>query len=732
VSIATVDPSSSRSAVDPGLMVSVAFLLVAVPLVYSKLFFDSALMPKFLALMLGALFVAISWLRLVFRGTTLRAGTLTDLPVICYVLVMVLQWPRALDAYQASLEIAKFLALVTVYFGISKCSSSRHWITWSRIIAIVCAAVSLIGICQYLEIAFLSLPSSGFPSSTFPFRNIAAMFIATAFPFVFLGFLRSWKWTEDVVWAACWTIMAIFLIYTRARGAWVGMLVASILALGLVGYRNAWWRMELRDWVSGLRSRKLPIACVAVVLILAASQEGPRVTIDPLKQDLGEVIRGIVPSVEEVMAVSPSMGSGRMGFWIGSVYMIRDNLFTGVGLTNWEKTYPKYRKPGYGPENRFARRPHNDYLWVFSELGLAGIAAYLAILIAAAVLVLRSTMQPDSVSFEFAVAAFCGLAALQTHAFFSFPRERIGPLFLGWFCLSILASTQPSLPKLSRTGRQILVPLLAIIIIALGTTTALRAAVSEALTVYSLSGAREGHAEQAALYVDQAGKWGAFDYRHLIYQCEVLVASRRFDDALVLCREVVRRAPNSVNGLQNLAKTSARLGDNETSITSYRRAIALHPGRTSLYRDLGRILEKMERFDEALQTYEAASERDSASAWIPNSIADIHLRRDGLEAALGFYRDSADRDAKFAPAYFGLGNVYLKQSRYPQAIESYAKGLQFSANAQAHYALGALYQATGEPKKAIEQLEAGLGIASDEGLRTEILRLLGKLGQNGG
>ncbi|MEE2753316.1 MAG: O-antigen ligase family protein, partial [Candidatus Latescibacterota bacterium] len=420
---------------DSGLMISVTFLLIIVPLVYSHFVFDSGLLPKFLGMMVGALPVAACWAKMEFRGEAVRTGLLTDLPIFLYTLIVVLQWPRALDVHQASLEVVKVLTFVIIYMAITRCSVEAHWQLWATTFVLVTFVVSLVGIAQYFGLAFLSLPSSGLPSSTFVYRNTVAMFLITALPFSFLKFAQADVGRREIFWAFSWTTICTFLIYTRTRGAWVGCLGSLIVVLVLIGVRYRLTTLSPRRVLKVFRSRKAVVLfCSLVVLASVGTIDPSNVTTTgtqaiPIPEEKDSVRKALDSVVSSVVMPANTISRGRVWWWRSTFEMITDHPWIGVGLTNWEKIYPNYKaKELWAATNRFPRRPHNDYLWVWAELGTLGFTAYLGMFTFLAYAAVSSARSLNLKSYGLVVAALAGVVAIQGHSLFSFPKERVGPM----------------------------------------------------------------------------------------------------------------------------------------------------------------------------------------------------------------------------------------------------------------------------------------------------------------
>jgi len=120
----------------------------------------------------------------------------------------------------------------------------------------------------------------------------------------------------------------------------------------------------------------------------------------------------------------------RAYLWDNTLKMIKDNWLIGVGPGNWQVFFPAYgleifvNQVSYGLTTY--QRPHNDFLWVFSESGIAGFLALIFLFVTCFIytkkILRRSLKQAEKLM---ALLIFSSLAGYQFIAFFDFPMERI-------------------------------------------------------------------------------------------------------------------------------------------------------------------------------------------------------------------------------------------------------------------------------------------------------------------
>ncbi len=128
--------------------------------------------------------------------------------------------------------------------------------------------------------------------------------------------------------------------------------------------------------------------------------------------------------------------SQRFSLYKSSLKLISDNLIFGVGPANWRIKIWEYGLYNNTFGDSFAQRPHNDFLWFFSEGGLVAGISYLLLFI----ILLRDSFwlsknHEDSIFFKLLFATILGYFFI---SFFDFPSERISHLIIFLLIASII------------------------------------------------------------------------------------------------------------------------------------------------------------------------------------------------------------------------------------------------------------------------------------------------------
>jgi O-antigen ligase len=119
--------------------------------------------------------------------------------------------------------------------------------------------------------------------------------------------------------------------------------------------------------------------------------------------------------------------SGRALLWENTICIIQNNPWFGVGAGNWQFYFNSCgisSLPVADLTTTF-QRPHNDFLWVFSELGIPGGLFYTSFLVLPFILSCKRLFSSKHlIDIELAIYTAALLGYL-TISFFDFPKERI-------------------------------------------------------------------------------------------------------------------------------------------------------------------------------------------------------------------------------------------------------------------------------------------------------------------
>jgi hypothetical protein len=183
-----------------------------------------------------------------------------------------------------------------------------------------------------------------------------------------------------VVQAACLLVTAGTVLVMQSRGAWAGLAIAVTAAA-----------------IFATRSRRLT-ACVVVIGLLLTVGLAPRAW------------RAI-----QHPGVSPEIGGAaaqRLELWSKALLCIRDFPLTGMGMNMFRTRMPARYPVFVNPHEGDVVHAHNNLLQAALDVGLPGLAAYLAIWIGAIACVTRVYRRDaDAMRRTIALGLWTGLVA---------------------------------------------------------------------------------------------------------------------------------------------------------------------------------------------------------------------------------------------------------------------------------------------------------------------------------
>ena len=192
------------------------------------------------------------------------------------------------------------------------------------------------------------------------------------------------------------------------------------------------------------------------------------------------------------------------------------------------------------------------------------------------------------------------------------------------------------------------------------------------------------------------------------------VQVRHWRDSVSLFQHALAVDPRNFSMHFNLGVVLAKEDRVDEAISHYRRALQLNPRYARAHSNLGSALRKQEKLEEAIHHYREALR-------IKPDLADAHsnlgvaLRSQGqLDAALVHYRKALLIDPDFADAHNNLANLLLSQGRTEQAVRHYRRVLRIEPDhADAHNNLGTASESQGDLAGALRHYRRAVELKPD-------------------
>jgi tetratricopeptide (TPR) repeat protein/O-antigen ligase len=619
---------------------------------------------------------------------------------------------------------------------------AAHALTHNSIRA-VCAAgaaagaiVSCIGIAQFFGWGFSWIPTVGNPSATFGYRNFAASYLVASIPVA-----AAFAWTSAserarLSWVLSAVLMSLFLIYTRTRGAWLGLAVALLFGVSsLLWLRFRHGLDPLR--IAGSRTR-LWVAAAGIVVVAVGAPLQHRMKaegtfrFDERKADVTTAL---------AKTFSPGDSRGRLTVWRHTLELVLDHPLLGVGLGNWQFFYPEYDRGDWITGTAAPQRPHNDLLWILAETGVIGLAAYIWILWALARTVWRALRErPGEPQSLWLLGIGLGILALVGHSCFSFPRERIAPSFVFWMGLGLAAHLGGTNSLPSGAGYSIrkiwgIATALAVLVLAASLVLTYRMIRFDVHYLQTLAAWRRHDWHHVASQAGLATGWGPINHRAFFLKglasqklgraaeaAQAYEAAHRYhpndghaalaaayadlgdhDAAAAHYRRELQLFPRSFGPSLGLAEALAAGGDWSSAADAYRQAIDLRPDSREALTGLAEASRRLGRWDEAARLYRAIIADHAGNVEVYTRLGSVLQSRGDLDSALAAHSQALQLAPEDPRCHNNLGALLVELGRYKEAEAAYREALRIRPGyARAYHNLGDLYAAQGDTQRAVD------------------------------
>lgn len=150
---------------------------------------------------------------------------------------------------------------------------------------------------------------------------------------------------------------------------------------------------------------------------------------------------------------------------------------------------------------------------------------------------------------------------------------------------------------------------------------------------------------------------------------------------------------------------------------AYRRALELNPAFPEAYNDLGQLLARTGRTEEALQAFDAAmAEMSYREPWVARINKGLTLYRSGKrDEGLAQMKACLRAQPAFCGGHRLLGGLFLEEGKLREAIEEFTSYARYCDKvADAHSVLGQAHMKGGDVEAARAELErcAKLGVGT--------------------
>ncbi len=643
--------------------IALGVLIAAVPLAYSSLAPHS-----FKWAILGVLVPLITLLWLwggcgrPFRPLPKLVG-----PLLALLLVSVLSLPQAMNLYYGVQRIAfllvLFLLYLTVAYTCSQPGRQEKLVRYLLLTLLVVSAFSLYGCTMGWR--FPSVSPAVIIFRLFGNTNYGSAYLLLVIPFSFALYLNATRqWEKTVVGTTLFLSMAL-LTLSMVRGAWVSIWI-GIWLLVKVSFH--------RDRGPGILQSTHRLPQVAPLLLLGSAVL--------VAYALWPVCLPGLPSFGERVSTFLDPGAlslqWRLAVWKGTLRMIRDHFWTGVGIGNFALAFVPYRSAiTYQHPTVQAEHAHNEYLNLWAELGPLG----LLVLLWLAVRIVRLGWHLAKGSGEekgVLAGVLGGLAACAAYANLFYVVHVPESAMIVAILFGMLDGMDRGVGNDERAAPIRLAYLLPGLLV-LGLICFqffLRPLVGEIHYVLARRDFRQERMETGLDRLERSLEWNPQSYKARYRRATTFFLIGRYPEAIQEARETLQIHPNLEVAYWIIGSAYRKMGEKPKAKEMYLQALAVNPNYPHALNNLGTLAAEEGRISEAEALFLRAKEVLGRSDVSPYAnLGTLYETAGHTQEALRMYETAVAIKPRIGANWYNVARLRVKSGDPTGAYEALAQAI---------------------------------------------------------
>jgi O-antigen ligase/Tfp pilus assembly protein PilF len=692
-------------------------LVSLLPIIYIPGVYDFTRWPRLLMLQVAVILLAVTWFRSHKNPKGLPRIAVPVSAFVGWQILTTLWADNAVEALQRGSQAFTMGGFALLCAFLVSPSEIRRVILAT---AAATAFVSIICICQYWGIAFEWIPTAGNPSATFGYRNYLATYLVVVLPPI--GVVAWPEPNRGLRWLllTATALGATALLCTRTRGAWMAAIVIGVIGGVIWVMSGDFDRLRNRLSFRSILTVVVTLFLIGVLGLRSASETpGGQFRIDEQKSDALTALK---------TSFSVESSRGRTTVWYNTLDMVVEHPIVGVGLGGWQFAYPLYDKGDQITTNVAPQRPHNDLLWLLSEIGIVGLLLYAWLLLTVFNLVRRATSQHRPMAIGLAL----GVVGYVVHGFFSYPLERVCASAIAWFCIGSVGALSSEMEGPKRSWSRYLALPIALVGLLASVLTSERIQFdwhyAKAIEAW-----RRSDWSSVVQTARSAISIGPYDFRAYQLLGAGYQRQGQVDEALAAFTESLAYHPNE--GHRPLGDLLVQMGKPDEAVEHFKRELELYPKSVVVRLELGRALgavgdwagmrqaaeeaiEQQPDYVEAILLMAQAIEKQGdlvvargllervlaskrAPAHVYTQYAALLSRGRKWEASIAAYRRASELSPDNPRTHNNLGVALTKLEKYSEAALAFRRAVLLdSTYARAYRNLGDSLEKVNEPAEA--------------------------------
>ncbi len=174
-------------------------------------------------------------------------------------------------------------------------------------------------------------------------------------------------------------------------------------------------------------------------------------------------------------------------------------------------------------------------------------------------------------------------------------------------------------------------------------------------------------------------------------QAGELFNAGKYAEAIPLYQTIVESDPADLNAWQCLVMSLRNTQAYVAGVETAKAALKVHPRSAWLWRELGNMLIKHERLDEALKAFDQAKRIEPGSEWLWRYLSQLHKARKQPALEAEALEELVDLDKASAADLNRLGIIHHDNKNYSRALEFYRASAVMEDWTAPYFNMGLVY-----------------------------------------
>jgi tetratricopeptide (TPR) repeat protein len=444
-------------------------------------------------------------------------------------------------------------------------------------------------------------------TSTIGQKNWISNYLAMIFPIVFSYFLLEQTKKIRILYFFLLNILYTTLMICQSRGIWISISITVIFAIYII--------FKFKFYEIFKRNKKWLFSLLITFLVITIIYS----TDNPLNKSAIAVPQRAMSTFDEN---DPSINT-RLLIWKTTLEMIKERPIFGSGIGTFKMNYLNYQaeflknNPYYVKYSGKAGEAHNEYLQMWSELGIIGLGIFIGVILMFYSLIIDYLKKNDSDNDKIIVFGLVlGITCFLIHCLFTFPLHvpALGVTFFTLLGLAVIYTSKINLPKtnsdnrpkevkLKNKGIKITLTILVLVfMIWVINLVAVKPYIAEIKYFNGMRHNVDGNYKEALTYFEQAASFYPYNGRIL----HALGATYYNLGILNKAEEVLQKTIRyriDANTFYNLGLVYSQAGLFSKAEEEFKYAVYLIPKFTKAYYDLGYLYFIQEKYDDTIEQW---------------------------------------------------------------------------------------------------------------------------------